>query len=54
MHIWTKVWSRVQEIIQENPENESLSNCEKWEQGKEAIRAGEDCSLEVKSAEGRR
>ena len=54
MHIWIKVWSYVQEIVQENPENESRSNYEKWAQGKEATRAGEDCNLEVNSAEERR
>lgn len=48
MHIWIKVWSHVQEIAEENPENE------KWAQSKEATRAGEDCNFEVNSAEGRR
>ena len=55
MHIWIKVWSQVQEIAQENMENECSSNCEKWAQGKEATRAGEDYyNLEVNSIEGRR
>jgi len=52
MHIWIKVMSHVQKIAQKNPENESRSNCEKWVQGKEDTRAGEDCNLKVTAQKG--